>query len=71
MLSKKIATCSCFSVGENNNMLGNENGIRNDPISRRDVDACDNMLGKSKCDDQGTRTMRSSDPLSVDLQMIE
>ena len=33
------------------------NGIRNNPISKRDADVCDGMLGKNSCAPKGKRIM--------------
>ena len=47
------------------------NRINNNPISRRDVQTCQDMLGKSKHVDQGENTMRSSEPIDVNSQNVE
>ena len=47
------------------------NGLFSNPISKRDMDAYNDVLGKSKHISQGKRTTRSSDPISVDHQLIE
>ena len=47
------------------------NGIKNNPISRRDVQTCYDVLGKSKYVAQGKTTMRSSEPIDVNSQTVE
>ena len=47
------------------------NGIRNNPISRRDIKICNEMLGKSMHAAKGKRTMKQSDPVDVSSQVVE
>ena len=47
------------------------NSLRNNVISERDMDVCNDMLGRSKCVSQGIRTMRSSNTINVHNQLIE
>ena len=41
-------------------------GVRNNPISKRDTDICNDMIVKSKHIIQGKRSMPSSDPINID-----
>ena len=47
------------------------NSLCNNTISKRDIDACNDIMGRSKYTSQGKRTMRSSDPTNVNYQLIE
>ena len=47
------------------------NGIKNNHISKRDVQTCQDMLGRSKYVSQGKTTMRASDPIDVISQTVE
>ena len=47
------------------------NGIENNPISKRDVQICQEMLGRSKCISQGKTTMKRSDAIDVNKQTVE
>ena len=47
------------------------NGIKNNPISKRDVQICQEMLGRSKYISQGKTTMKRSDAIDVSNQTVE
>ena len=62
---------AAFPEDRNTSCAVQTNSILKNPISKRDSDSCNEMLGKSKCIIQGKRTMRSSDPINVDDHLIE
>ena len=47
------------------------NDIRNNPISRRDIQICDEMLGKSVYATKGKKNMRQSNPIDDNNQVVE
>ena len=47
------------------------NGIKNNPISKRDVQICNDVLGRIKCIAQGKTTMKQSDPVDVNSQIVK
>ena len=47
------------------------NGIKNNPITKRDVELCTEMLGKSKYMAQGKTTMKGAEAVDKDAQLIE
>ena len=47
------------------------NRIRNNPISKREINICNDMLGRSKYVSQGKTTMASSDPICTNTQIVE
>ena len=47
------------------------NGIRNNPISKRDIEICNEMLGRSIYAAKEKRTMRQSNPMNASHQLVE
>ena len=47
------------------------NGIKNNPISRRDIKICNEMLGKSMHAAKEKRTIKQSDPFGVSSQVVK
>ena len=68
---RRLQHADAFPESDTMSHATQTNGLFSNPISKRDIDAYNDVLGKSKCISQGKRTMRSSDPISVDHQLIE
>ena len=48
-----------------------ENGIKNNPLTKRDIETCDDVLGRRKCISEVKSTIESSEPIDSSRQPTE